>query len=89
MFSNTSNQFSNSLDTSGGSYSPVHSNTNYPELGFPGGAVVKNLSVQEMQETGVQSLGLVGTVSHQRSLVGDSPWSYKELDMTATEPTHD
>ena len=45
MFSNTSIQFSNSLDTSGGSYSPVQPNTNYPELGFPGGAVVKNLSV--------------------------------------------
>ena len=45
MFSNTSNQFSNSLDTSGGFYSQVQSNTNYPELGFPGGAVVKSLSV--------------------------------------------
>jgi len=65
---------------------------------FPGGSVVKNLpAMQEMQETWVQSLGwedpleeemaahsniLAGKSHGQRSLVGYSPWSCKESDMT-------
>ena len=64
-------------------------------MGFPGGSVIKNPSA--MQETQVKSLGwedplekemanhsgiLAWEIHGQRSLVGYSPWGYKELDMT-------
>ena len=66
-------------------------------MGFPGGLVVKNLSVQEMQETQVQSLGgedplekemathsntLAWRIHGQKRLVGYSPWGHKESDTT-------
>ena len=60
--------------------------------GFPGGSVVNNLLMQEMQKTRVLSLGwedpleegvanhsnlLAGKSHGQRSLVGYSPWAHK------------
>ena len=72
--------------------------------GFPGGLAVKNLpAIMETQEMSVQSLGwkdleracqltpvfLLGESHGQRSLVGSSQWSCKELDMTeVTEHAH-
>ena len=70
--------------------------------GFPGGSALENPpEIQEMQKTWVQSLGqedswrrawqptpvfLPGEFHAQRSLVGYSPCSHKELDITeATE----
>ena len=81
MFSNTSNQFSRSLDTSGGSYSPVQSNTNYPELGFLGGAMVKNMSVNAGDARDrVRSLGPddpleEGMATHPSILAWRIPWT--------------
>ena len=67
-------------------------------LGFLGGSVVKNpLAMQQTQETLVRFLGLEDPLeesmattpvflpgeSHgQRSLVGYSPWGFKESDRT-------
>ena len=66
--------------------------------GFPDGSVVKNVpAVQERKEMQVQSLGqenpleeeiathssfLPGKLRGKRSLVGYSPWSHKDSDMT-------
>ena len=64
------------------------------KLGFPGGSAVKNLPTREQpQETWVgkvpwRKVGqptpvfLPGKSQGQRSLVGYSPWSRKELDTT-------
>ena len=65
----------------------------YSLMGFPGGSEIRNLSA--VWETWVRSLGwedpleegmathssiLAGKSHGQRSLVGYSPWSYKESD---------
>ena len=51
-------------------------------MGFPGGLVVKNLSVQEMQETQVQSLGGEDPLekemaTHSNTLAWRIPWTEK------------
>ena len=64
-------------------------------MGFPGGSVVKNLcaSVGDVgsipgserspeKEMATHSVILPGKSHGQRSLVGYSPWSHKELDKT-------
>ena len=66
-------------------------------LGFPGGAVVKNLPAKAGDTGSISGLGrspgegngkpspvfLPGKFHGERSLVGYSPWGCKESDMTA------
>ena len=66
------------------------------QVGFPGGAVVKNLSANAGDAGSIPGSGrspeeptsvfLPGKSHGQRSLVGYSPWDSKELD--TTEHTH-
>ena len=65
-------------------------------LGFPGGAVVKNLPAKAGDTGSISGLGrspgegngkpspvfLPGKFHGERSLVGYSPWGCKESDMT-------